>query len=111
MRNEVSDALTPDFLADFCQRYQIEELAVFGSALREDFRPDSDVDFLVTYTPDKRHAGWYSFPDQDEIEARIGRKTDWLTRRSVERSRNPFFRREVLRNLEVLYAAPEKTAV
>ena len=104
MVNSVIDVLSPEFLAEFCKRYQIEELAVFGSAIRDDFRPDSDVDFLVTYADDKRWAGWYSFPEQDEIEELLGRKTDWLTKDTVQRSRNPFFRRDVLNHYEVIYA-------
>lgn len=103
MRNSVIDVLSPEFLAEFCERYQIEELAVFGSAIRDDFRPDSNVDFLVTYAPDKRYAGWMDVPEQDEMEEMLGRKVDWLTKKTVERSRNPFFRREVLSNYEIIY--------
>ena len=105
MVNSVVYVLSPEFLAEFCERYQIEELAVFGSAIREDFRPDSDVDFLVTYAPDKRWAGWYSFPEQDEMEELLGRKVDWLTKESVARHYNPRFRRSVLNHLEVIYAS------
>ena len=104
MVNSVIDVLSPEFLAEFCERYQIEELAVFGSAIREDFRPDSDVDFLVTYADDKRWAPWMAMPEQDEMEELLGRKVDWLTKKTVERSRNPFFRREVLKHYEVIYA-------
>ena len=104
MKNTILEMLSHEFLAEFCQRYQIEELTVFGSAIRDDFRPDSDVDFLVTYAPDKRRAPWFDLPEQDEMEELLGRKVDWLTKKSVERSRNPFFRRAVLRNYEVIYA-------
>lgn len=107
MKNEIIDVLSPEFLAEFCERYQIEELAVFGSAIREDFRPDSDVDFLVTYASDKRREPWFGLPEQDEMEELLGRKVDWLTKKTVERSRNPFFRREVLNHYEVLYALPK----
>jgi predicted nucleotidyltransferase len=92
-------------LSEFCQRYQIVELALVGSVLRDDFRPGSDVDFLVTYAPDKRWEPWGDLPEQEEMEALIGRKVDWLTRKSLEQGNNPLFRRAVLSRVEVLYAA------
>ena len=104
MKQEISNLLTPEFLADFCRRYQIEELAVFGSALRDDFRSDSDVDFLVTYAPDKRYAGWFDMPEEDEMAERLGRKVDWLTKETVEKDHNPRFRRSILNTFEVIYA-------
>ena len=96
-----------EHLQEFCRRWQITELAVFGSILRPDFRPESDVDFLVTYAPDKRRESWGYYPEQDEMEQLLGRKVDWLTRQSGERGRNPIFRREVLGTAEVIYAANE----
>lgn len=97
--------LAPKQLADFCNRYQILELALFGSILRDDFSPESDIDFLVTYAPDKRWQAWGDLPEQDEMETLLGRKIDWITRKSVEASANPFFRRVVLNEAEILYAA------
>ena len=49
-------------LAGFCRRWQIVELALFGSILRADFGPQSDVDVLVTYAPDKRREAWGGLP-------------------------------------------------
>ena len=92
-------------LAAFCKRWQIQELALFGSVLRDDFRPDSDVDFLVTYAPDKEFAAWYAFPEQDEMEALLRRKTDWVLRDALEQSPNYLRRREILHSAEVIYAA------
>ena len=97
-------AIPEEALRQFCRRWQIKELAVFGSSLRTDFRPDSDVDILVTYAPDKRYLPWGEMPEIQEMEALLGRKVDWLTRKSVEACRNPLFRREVLRTAEVIYA-------
>ena len=90
-------------LADFCTRYQIVELALFGSAVRGELTPESDVDFLVTYAPDKKFLPWCQLPEVDEMEERLGRKVDWLFRDSVEGSRNPIFRKEVLSTAEVIY--------
>lgn len=63
-------------LGDFCRRWKIAELRVFGSALREDFRPDSDLDLLVRFSPD---ADW-SLTDhvamEEELSGIVGRKVD-----------------------------------
>jgi predicted nucleotidyltransferase/uncharacterized protein with HEPN domain len=88
--------LPAEELADFCRRWRVEELAVFGSALRDDFRPDSDVAFLVTFEPD---APWSLFDHvrmQDELAERLGRKVDLVERRAVESSPNWIRRRAIL---------------
>jgi predicted nucleotidyltransferase len=78
-------------------------LAVFGSFLREDFRPDSDLDFLYTFADD---VSWTLF-DLDEMErqlaAIIGRDVDLVCRSAVERSRNDLRRRHILSTAEPLY--------
>jgi len=91
-------------LAEFCRAWKITELALFGSVLRNDFRPDSDVDFLVTYAPDTPPKSWGYYPEQQEMQTLIGRKVDWVTRKSIEQGRNPVFRREVLGTAEIIYA-------
>ena len=92
-------------LAAFCQRWRIIELALFGSALREDFRADSDIDLLATFALE---AGW-SLIDlialERELAALLGREVDVLTRRSVERSDNWIIRRNILESAEMVYAA------
>jgi len=65
------------------------------------------VDFLVTYAPDKRREAWGYFPEQDEMEQLLGRKVDWITRKSVEQGRNPLFRREVLGTAKVIYSGKQ----
>lgn len=95
--------IADDQLAAFCQRYQIEQLALFGSILRDDFRSESDVDFLVTYASDKRWEPWGDLPEQREMEALLGRKVDWITRKSLEQASNPVFRNAVLGSVEVIY--------
>lgn len=89
-------------IAAFCQKWKIVEFAVFGSVLREDFRPDSDVDVLVTFGP----GGGISFDNRvdmlDELKAIFGRDVDLVEKKAI---RNPFRRHSILRNKEVLYAA------
>jgi predicted nucleotidyltransferase len=87
-------------LAAFCQRYHIRRLALFGSVLREDFRPNSDVDVLVEFEPE--HVPGYSFVTiQDELSELLGRRVDLHTPASLSRH----FRDAVVREAEVHYAA------
>lgn len=90
-------------LAEFCRRRRITRLEVFGSALRGDFRPDSDVDFLATFAPE---AAW-SLLDLDEmeedLERLIGQKVDLVSRRGIERSQKWLRRRAILSSAEPVY--------
>jgi uncharacterized protein len=90
-------------IAGFCRRWKIKEFALFGSVLRDDFRPDSDVDVLVDFAGDA-HWTLLDIPQmQEELEAIIGRKVDLLTRRGVRQSRNPIRKRAILSSAEVVY--------
>lgn len=92
-------------IAEFCRRWKIRELALFGSVLREDFRPDSDVDILVTFEPE---ADWSLLDHaqmQDELGGILGRSVDLLSRRAVERSENWIRRKAILDSVEIVYAA------
>lgn len=87
-------------IADFCRGHHIKTLAVFGSALREDFRPDSDVDVLVQF--EEGHTpGWELFDLEDELSAILGRRVDLNTPGFLSRS----FRQRALNEAHVLYAA------
>jgi len=92
-------------LEAFCRRWKIARLEVFGSVLREDFRADSDVDFLVTPGSD---ASWSLFDRvdmKDELAALIRRKADIAERPSLEKSPNWIRRREILSTAVPLYDA------
>ncbi|MDW8325850.1 MAG: nucleotidyltransferase family protein [Anaerolineales bacterium] len=91
-------------LREFCQRWRVKELALFGSILRDDFGPDSDVDLLVTFAPE---ADWGLLDHvrmEQELEALLGRRVDLLSRRAVERSTNPIRRRQILESARAIYA-------
>lgn len=89
-------------IAAFCRRHHIRRLALFGSVLRDDFRPDSDVDVLVDFEPDAS-VGLFEFLDvQEELETLFGRPVDLVERGAL---RNPFRRHEILRTAEDVYAA------
>ncbi len=88
-------------LDDFCRRWKVTEFAVFGSVLREDFHASSDIDILVSFSPD---AGWSLFDlveMQDELGQIFGREVDLVERDSIQ---NPFRRREILEHMQVIYA-------
>ncbi|MCX7707080.1 MAG: nucleotidyltransferase family protein [Anaerolineae bacterium] len=91
-------------LTDFCRRWEVSELALFGSVLRADFRPDSDVDLLVSFAPSARRTLFDIVKMQDELEGLLGRKVDLVERRAIERSENYIRRRSILRNTKVIYA-------
>jgi predicted nucleotidyltransferase len=96
----------PERIAEFCRKWQIKELALFGSALGDDFRPDSDVDLLVTFQDPERSFGPWMGELQDmeeELVRMFSRPVDFVRRESVERSKNYIRRRGILSNLLPLY--------
>jgi hypothetical protein len=97
--------ISDEALAEFCRRWDVVEVAVFGSVLREDFRPESDVDLLVTFGPEARPTLFDLFHMQEELKQIIGRDVDLGMRESVEADKNHFRRDPILNSLKVIYAA------
>jgi uncharacterized protein len=93
-------------IANFCRRWKITELALFGSVLREDFRPDSDVDILVTFASDAEWSLLDHVRMEDELSESLGRKVDIVSKRAVERSQNWIRRREILSTAQTIHASP-----
>lgn len=87
-------------LPEFCQRWKISEFSIFGSALRDDFGPESDVDVLIDFEEGVLHGidEWIAM--RDELEAMFGRKVDLVSRSSL---RNPFRREAILKSRKVVY--------
>jgi len=98
-KSKVRVPLPKEEIADFCRRYHIKKLAVFGSVLRPDFRPDSDIDVLVEFDPD-HIPGLSFFAMEDELSAILGRKVDLNTPQCLSR----YFRDKVLQEAVVQYA-------
>lgn len=94
-----------DKIAEFCRRWKIIELSLFGSVLREDFQPDSDVDVLVSFAPDVTWSLWDLVTMQEELTQILGREVDLVERRAVERSENYIRRRHILSSAERIYVA------
>jgi predicted nucleotidyltransferase len=96
---EIADAV----IADFCKRWKITKIEAFGSALRDDFRPDSDIDLLVTFEKDARISVFDIGRMQLQMEEMVGRPVDLVERASIEQSRNPFRRQSILTTAKVVF--------
>ena len=93
-------SLSKTALAAFCQEHGISRLAIFGSALREDFGPESDIDVLVEFEPD-RIPGMLGIADMELALSELfkGRKVDLRTPEDL----SPYFRQDILATAEVQY--------
>ena len=87
-------------IADFCRRHHIRKLSLFGSVVRDDFGPESDVDVLVEFEPGKT-PGFAFFRMQEELSEILGRRVDLRTSNELSK----YFRDEVLAEAEELYVA------
>lgn len=92
-------------LDDFCRRWQITELALFGSVLRPDFTPNSDVDVLVTFAPTADWSLWDHITIREGLSELLGRRVDLVSRRAIERSRNWIRRKTILETARPYYVA------
>ncbi|HEX9899908.1 MAG TPA: nucleotidyltransferase domain-containing protein, partial [Candidatus Methylomirabilis sp.] len=92
-------------IAEFCRKYHIRRLSLFGSALREDFRPDSDVDVLVSFAEDAHYSLFDLVAMEEELKNILGREVDLVEREAVERSENYIRRRHILEGEEPVYVA------
>ena len=98
--------LPMDAIADVCRRRGVSELAAVGSVLRDDFRPDSDVDFLVRFL-DNDAGPWMSkFNElEEELGRLIGRKVELTDWNGVLQTTNPYRRDHLLKNARIVYVA------
>jgi predicted nucleotidyltransferase len=89
-------------IAEFSRRWKVTEFSLFGSVLREDFRPDSDVDVLVTFAPNAEISLFDLVQMKLDLEKLFHRPVDVIEKDALE---NPFRKREILRTAQVVYAA------
>lgn len=105
MRQNTAIPLPHDEIEAFCRKWQIIEFSLFGSFVHGNFRPDSDIDALVTFDP---AAEWTLFDHVDmqmELATLFNRDVNLVSRRGIERSRNHIRRQEILDSAQVIYAA------
>jgi predicted nucleotidyltransferase len=103
----LSLSLPTDTIRQFCRRWKIRELALFGSVLRTDFRPDSDVDVLVTFTEDADWGLLAHIQMQQELATMQHRPIDLISKRALERSPNWVRREAILNTAQVIVSADE----
>jgi uncharacterized protein len=97
--------ISKERVEEFCRQNHIKSMALFGSALRDDFKPDSDVDVMVEFEEGKE-PGLFEIVDmQEKLSEILGHKVDLVERRAVERSENYIRRRHILQSLETIYVA------
>ncbi len=97
-------AIDEQRLRQFCRDWQVAELSLFGSVLRADFGPESDVDVLVTFDVAAHPSLTSLLQMEEELASMLGRKVDLVTRRSVEESANYIRRKAILGSAEPIYA-------
>lgn len=96
-------ALPMEKIAEFCDRWQVIEFALFGSVLRDDFRPDSDIDVMVAFHPDAHPTLFDLAYMEDELKTLFQRDVDLVTRQGIETSRNYLRRKAILSSAQVIY--------
>ncbi|MEW6287153.1 MAG: nucleotidyltransferase family protein [Chloroflexota bacterium] len=92
-------------LVEFCRRWKIAEMALFGSVLRDDFRANSDIDILVSFKPKARISLFDMLRMQNELKELFGRDVDLVERTAIEKNENYIRRKSILEHTKVIYAA------
>ena len=90
-------------IAAFCRKWKIVEFSLFGSVLRDDFRPDSDIDVLVSFSPDAEWSLLEHMAMEEELSAIFRRKVDVISRKAIERSENHIRRDAILKTAQPYY--------
>jgi len=94
--------ISDEKIAELCRKWKVTELSLFGSILRDDFGPGSDVDVLVVFQPNAPWSLWDLMDMKDQLEVLFGRSVDLVEKEAL---RNPWRKRQILSTYEVVYAA------
>ncbi len=105
MSTNLQVAVAQDKIAEFCRRWHVVELALFGSVLHEGFRPDSDVDVLVAFAPGAKRSVLDLMRMKTELSELFGRNVDLVDKRVIEQSDNYIRRRNILDSAKAIYGA------
>ncbi|MXX11050.1 MAG: nucleotidyltransferase family protein [Nitrospira sp. SB0667_bin_9] len=98
-----------DKIAAFCKRWKVTELALFGSVLRDDFGPESDVDVLARFEEKARHTLFDLDRMEEELATIFGRKVDLVSWQGVEQSENYIRRKSILQSAKTIYVRSVST--
>lgn len=99
---DVASRVPVEAIQAFCRRWGVVEFSLFGSVLRDDFQPDSDIDVMVRFEPGERPPGFGFIDMKLELEDLFGRPVDLVEEGTID---NPFRRHAIMRERTVLYAA------
>jgi uncharacterized protein len=105
MKPVLNVQLPQQVLVELCQRWKIKTLYLFGSVLREDFRPDSDIDIMVEFETDASWGLLEFVRLKRELETLFDRDVDLITKKSIEQSHNWIRRQEILGTAQAVYVA------
>ena len=92
-------------IGDYCNRWKIKEFAIFGSAVRDDFRAGSDIDVLVTFDNDAHWTLLDMVDMKEELKKIFGRDVDLISRRGLESSQNYLRRKAILSSARVIHVS------
>lgn len=92
-------------LKNLCVKWRISKLEAFGSVLREDFTPDSDIDLLVSFAPDAKWSYFDLYDAEEEFRLLLGREVDLVSRRGIESSQNWIRRQAILESAVPVYGS------
>lgn len=92
-----------DLIKRFCNKWKISQLALFGSVVRDDFGPESDIDVLVSFEPDTNWTLFDLSDMEDDLAAIFGRQVDLVPKKGIEQSRNPLRKKQILDSAQVIY--------
>lgn len=104
LQSELQIEIPESAIIAFCRKWLIDEFALFGSAVRNDFDQDSDIDILVTFSQEAKWTLFDHVDMQDELKTLFGREVDLVSRKGIERSQNYIRRREIIDSARVIYA-------
>lgn len=90
-------------IEEFCKKWKVQQLAIFGSVLTPNFRNDSDIDLLYTFSPDSNWGLFEMVGMREELMKIFGRRVDLVSRKAIEKSRNRFRKQAILESAEVIY--------
>ena len=94
-------------IAAFCKRWKVVELSLFGSAVRSDFSPDSDIDTLISFSSQSEWSLFDHIQMKQELKELFGCDVDLITQRALEQSHNELLRAEILESAQVVYATTD----
>lgn len=97
--------LPMEAIAKLGDRWQVTEFALFGSVLRDDFHPDSDIDILITFAPEAKRGLTETMQMRDQLQAIFDRKVGLIVKAAIERSENWLRRKNILESAQIIYVA------